>query len=205
MTTTPDRRRDRREATKREIAEAAWRLSREKGSGGWSLRDLAAEVGMRAPSLYEYFASKNAVYDVLFAQGYEELLRRAAATSRGGGPRAVARRAAHVFFDFVVEDPARHQLLFLRTLPGFEPSPESYALATQALDELEQVLVAAGAGSVKDVDLWTAVLTGLATQQVSNDPGGTRWARLVDTAVDRLLRATDGAAAPVSRSRAGRG
>ena len=172
---------------------------------GWSLRDLAAEVGMRAPSLYEYFASKNAVYDVLFAQGYEELLRRAAATSRGGGPRAVARRAAHVFFDFVVEDPARHQLLFLRTLPGFEPSPESYALATQALDELEQVLVAAGAGSVKDVDLWTAVLTGLATQQVSNDPGGTRWARLVDTAVDRLLRATDVAAAPVSRSRAGRG
>jgi AcrR family transcriptional regulator len=205
MTTTPDRRRDRREATKREIAEAAWRLSREKGLGGWSLRDLAAEVGMRAPSLYEYFASKNTVYDALFAQGYEELLRRAAATSRRGGPRAVARRAAHVFFDFVVEDPARHQLLFLRTLPGFEPSPESYALATQALDELEQVLVAAGAGSAKDVDLWTAVLTGLATQQASNDPGGTRWARLVDTAVDRLLQPTNGAAAPVSRSRAARG
>ncbi len=204
MTTTPDRRRDRREATKREIAEAAWRLSREKGLGGWSLRDLAAEVGMRAPSLYEYFASKNAVYDVLFAQGYQELLRRAAATSRRGVPRAVARRAAHVFFDFVVEDPARHQLLFLRTLPGFEPSPESYALATQALDELEQVLVAAGAGSVKDVDLWTAVLTGLATQQVSNDPGGTRWARLVDTAVDRLLQPTKKVAVPVSRSRAGR-
>lgn len=142
---------------------------------------------MRAPSLYEYFASKNAVYDLLFAQGYEELLRRAAATSQRGGSRAVVRRAAHVFFDFAVEEPARHQLLFLRTLPGFEPSAESYALATRALAQLKQVLVAAGAGSAKDVDLWTAVLTGLATQQVANDPGGRRWSRLVDVAVDRLL------------------
>ena len=33
------------------------------------------------------------------------------------------------------------------------------------------------------------VLTGLATQQSSNDPGGDRWSRLVDTAVDRLLPA----------------
>lgn len=204
MTTSPDRRRDRREATKREIAEAAWRLSREKGLGGWSLRDLAGAVGMRAPSLYEYFPSKNAVYDLLFAQGYEELLRRAAATSRRGGPRAIVRRAAHVFFDFVVEEPARHQLLFLRTLPGFEPSSEAYALATQALAELEAVLAAAGAASARDVDLWTAVVTGLATQQVSNDPGGARWARLVDTAVDRLLPPTDAPVAPVSRSRAGR-
>jgi len=66
------------------------------------------------------------------------------------------------------------------------------------------VLAAAGAGSAKDVDLWTAVVTGLATQQVSNDPGGARWARLVDTAVDRLLPPPDAAAAPVSRSRAAR-
>lgn len=191
MTAPQDRRRERRQATKLEICAAAWALSREKGLGGWSLRDLAAEVGMRAPSLYEYFDSKNAVYDALFAQGYDELLRRAGTASRRGAARTVCRRAAHTFFDFAVEDPARHQLLFLRTLPGFEPSPESYALATRALAELEDVLAAAGLGARRDIDLWTAVLTGLATQQLANDPGGTRWARLVDAAVDRLL-VTDG-------------
>lgn len=31
------------------------------------------------------------------------------------------------------------------------------------------------------------MLSGLATQQVSNDPGGSRWADLVDRAVDLLL------------------
>ncbi len=34
------------------------------------------------------------------------------------------------------------------------------------------------------MDLWTAIATGLTDQQISNDPGGDRWLRLVDTAVD---------------------
>jgi hypothetical protein len=37
------------------------------------------------------------------------------------------------------------------------------------------------------LDLWTAVMTGLTDQQISNDPGGTRWTRLVDRAVDMLM------------------
>ena len=45
----------------------------------------------------------------------------------------------------------------------------------------------AGLETQRDVDLWTAVLSGLASQQISNDPGGRRWLDLVDTAVDRLL------------------
>ena len=51
------------------------------------------------------------------------------------------------------------------------------------------VLAAAGLGAPEHVDLWTALLTGLATQQVSNDPGGDRWRRLVDPAVDMFLAA----------------
>ena len=51
------------------------------------------------------------------------------------------------------------------------------------------VLVAAGATRRKDLDLWTALLTGLASQQISNDPGGTRWTRLIDDAVDMFVAA----------------
>jgi AcrR family transcriptional regulator len=142
---------------------------------------------MRAPSLYVYFDSKNALYDAMFADGYRELLARIETTPAAGDPNEVVRSAAHVFFDFCVADPARHQLLFLRTIPGFEPSAESFAMAREALDRLVAVLDAAGAGDPESVDLWTAVLTGLATQQVSNNPGGDRWARLVDRAVDAFV------------------
>jgi AcrR family transcriptional regulator len=46
-----DRRRARHAATKQDIVAAAWRLAHERGLGGWSLRDVAEAVGMRAPSL----------------------------------------------------------------------------------------------------------------------------------------------------------
>lgn len=83
-----------------------------------------------------------------------------------------------------MEEPARHALLFLRTLPGFEPSAECYRLAQDALQRLGELLAASGADDPAAVDLWTALCTGLATQQISNDPGGRRWADLVGRAVD---------------------
>src|SRR3954452_12637715 len=182
----PDRRRVRHAATKQEIVAAAWRLARERGLGGWSLRDVAEAVGMRAPSLYVYFASKNAVFDAMFADGCAALLGRvepAAVEAEGRPADEVLRLAATMFFEFCTEDPARYQLLFLRTVPGFEPSEASYALAQQPVAAMVVVFAEAGMSAAAHIDLWTALLTGLATQQVSNDPGGSRWRRLVDPAV----------------------
>lgn len=197
----PDRRRARHAATKQEIVDAAWALARERGLGGWSLRDVAEAVGMRAPSLYVYFAGKNAVFDSMFADGCAALLRRiepAAAEAEGRPAEEVLRLAATMFFDFCQEDPARYQLLFLRTLPGFEPSPESYALAQEAVDQLARALATIGFGSPEQVDLWTALTVGLVTQQHSNDPGGDRWQRLVPAAVHMFLAAQSPAAAAES-------
>lgn len=179
-------------AVRAEIIEAAWRLARERGLAGWALRDLASAVGMRAPSLYVYFDSKFALYDAMFADGYVALLARARQLEeahQGAAAVDLVRAGATMFVDFCVEDPARLQLLFLRTLPGFEPSEESYALAQEPLAAMVRVLATAGLGAPEHVDLWTALLTGLATQQVSNDPGGDRWRRLVDPAVDMFLAA----------------
>jgi AcrR family transcriptional regulator len=171
----------------RRIVDAAWRLSRARGLTGWTLRDLGAEVGMRAPSLYGYADSKNALFDLMFADGYRQLIERIAEQERPEDPQELVREAARLFVSFAGEEPARFQLLFQFTAPGFEPSEESMALARQVLDELAGALAAAGVDEPEEVDLWTATLTGLASQQVSNDPGGDRWRRLVDVAVDRLL------------------
>jgi len=177
----------RRQETVRRILDAAWALSRERGLTGWTLRDLGAGVGMRAPSLYVYAESKNALFDLMFADGYRRLAEQIEATERSDDPRALLATAARLYVRFAAEEPVRFQLLFQFTAPGFEPSAESMALAARALGDLTEVLIVAGVDDPAEVDLWTAVLTGLASQQVANDRGGDRWLRLVDAAVDRLL------------------
>src|SRR6266508_2913055 len=182
---TRDRRAERREATRVEIVEAAWDLAGEQGLAGLSLRDIAAKIGMRPPSLYWYFGSKHAIYDAMFAAGNLELLRRMAAEDWPGEPRALMRRMARIFVEFSSEDAARAQLLFQRTIPDCEPSPESYAVAVEVLEGGRKILATAGVTDPANFDLWTALVAGLASQQVANDPGGDRWLRLVDDAIDR--------------------
>src|SRR5690348_1302163 len=73
-----DRQAERREATRREIVDAAWEIARRDGLEAVTLRDVAARVGMQPPSLYSHFASKNAIYDAMFGEawaGYLELTR----------------------------------------------------------------------------------------------------------------------------------
>ena len=137
---------------------------------------------MQAPSLYSYFPSKNAIYDAMFADGYATLLDRIE-----GVEASSLHEMARLFVDLCVEDPARYQLLFQRTVPGFEPSVESFALAQQFYERGREELAKHGLKTQADLDLWTAVMTGLTDQQISNDPGGDRWLRLVDDAVDMLL------------------
>ena len=145
---------------------------------------------MRAPSLYTHFASKHAIYDAMFADAWTQYLEieieDAAGAVESGGARAVLRRGARSFFDFAVADLARHQLMNQRTLPGFEPSPESYAPAVAVLDRFRSQLADFGVKREEDVDLCTAVIGGLVDAQLANDPGGDRWGRLLDRAVDML-------------------
>jgi AcrR family transcriptional regulator len=179
-----DRRSERREATRAEILEAAWALVREQGLGGLTLRDVAATIGMRPPSLYWYFDSKHAIYDAMFAEGNRKLLELMDLQDWPTEPRALLRRLAAGFVEFSVEDPARAQLLFQRPIPGFEPSADSYALAVEVLERGRSLLAAAGVTDPRHYDLWTGLVSGLAAQQLANDPGGDRWLHLVDEAVE---------------------
>jgi AcrR family transcriptional regulator len=190
-TPTRDRRTERREATRGEILEAAWALMRDHGVAGLSLRDLGQKVGMRAQSLYSYFDSKEAIYDALFAEGCRECLERLRRVERTGDSRADFRAGSRAFVDFCLEDHARYQLLFQRTIPGFEPSPEAYEPAVELLEASRQVLVDAGGTDPRDLDLSTALTSGLVDQQISNDPGGDRWYRLLDDALDMFFAHID--------------
>lgn len=181
-----DRRAERFAATRREILDAAWELARSQGLVSFAMRDLGAAVGMRAQSLYAYFPSKNAIYDAMFDDGNRELLGRFTAVA-DADPVAALRAHARTFVEFCVQDPVRYQLLFQRTIPGFEPSPESYAVAVEALATARARVAACGATGVRAFDAWTALTGGLVAQQNANEPGGRRWVRLLDDLIDMYL------------------
>jgi AcrR family transcriptional regulator len=168
------------------IVTTAWDLARENGLAGLSLRDLARRLGMAPASLYSYVDSKNDLYDAMFAHGYRALLA-LEPPSGGGDVRTVLRKIAHHYVTFSVEDPVRFQLLSQRTIPGFEPSPAAYALAQEAYEVLHAPLRAVVDVTQEDLDLLTALISGIVSQQVANDPGGTRWVRLLDDAVELIV------------------
>ncbi len=141
---------------------------------------------MQPPSLYSYFDSKHAIYDAMFLQGNLELLARYEALPEAEEPVEGLRAGGRLFVQFGVEDPARAQLLFLRTIPGFQPSQQTYDIAVRIV-ELAKARMRRCGIPPKYFDLWTALISGIVWQQIANEPGGDRWARLVDDVVDMFL------------------
>ncbi|HEY5856848.1 MAG TPA: TetR/AcrR family transcriptional regulator [Aldersonia sp.] len=188
MLGTPTRNRvaERREETRREILDAAWSLVREDGLAQLTLRRVAERVGMRAPSLYTHFASKNDIYDAMFGQAWAECLDASLRQIEAlpAGPRARLRGIARGFFDFSVNDLPRFQLMNQRVIPDFEPSATAYAPSLQCMQMLRNEMGAIGIVDDADVDLYVVIVGGLVDGQFANDPGGTRYARLLDRAID---------------------
>src|SRR2546421_9008248 len=151
----------RREAKVASIVAAAWKLAREHGIGGVSLHALAREVGMRQPSLYEYFDSKHELYDAMFADGNRQLLERLESLDVPREPRQAVKTFMRAFVDFALEDEARNELLFHRPIPGFEPSPDSYQIAQAVLSLAVALLRAAGIRAQGDIDCFIAMVAGL--------------------------------------------
>lgn len=182
-----DTRAIRRDATRTRILEAAWQLARRDGLAALSLHAIAEHVGMRAPSLYTYFRSKNALYDAMYADGAHELATTLAGRPVGTDPRQTLRRRVRLFIEFCTTDPIRYQLLFERSIPGFEPTPDSFAITVKALAGTRADLAEAGVHGERALDLFRAIITGLTALQIANDPGGNRWIRLQGAALEMFL------------------
>ena len=185
----PDRRTKRHLESKAEIVEAAWELARTEGVGGFSLRQVAASVGMKAPSLYQYFATKNDLYDAMFFDGYEQLRGRLSSQEgKAALSRAEIKKEGRRFFDFCTEDPIRYALMCERLIPGFTPSAESSALAETVLrTQVHSMLANLGVEDDESVRLFLAMTNGIVAQQNATNPGGREWRPLMDRAIDLFL------------------
>jgi AcrR family transcriptional regulator len=180
---TGDWRESRRRSAQDAIVEAAWVLVHEEGLAALSLRELAGRAGITTPTVYAYFESKHAIYDAMFGQAAADFAAHVAEPFETDDPPAMLLASARRFVEFCTADAARYQLLFQHLISGFEPSPGSYAPAVRALDDTREVLALNGFTDPRQLDMWTALLNGLVDQQISNDPGGDRWIRLIDDVV----------------------
>jgi AcrR family transcriptional regulator len=196
------RRAVRRRDTIDEILAVAVELMAADGVGALSLAEVARRVGVRPPSLYQYFPSKLAVYDALFQRGFRDLDEATRAAVEGvEDPVEVIRTGAGAFVSWAVTHPVQAQIMFWRPVPGFVPSAEAYRAALASQDLLRAALrAAAGAGRLapdaaeeRAVDLVSAVVAGVVTQQLANEPGVAtpdgRFTRLTATVVDLVLHA----------------
>lgn len=194
-----DRRSRRRRDTIEEILNVSLELMESDGVAALSLSAVARRVGMQPPSLYQYFDSKMAIYDALFQRGSQAVLdahRAAVAKHPEADPLQALRIGTEAFARWCVAHPIYCQLLFWRTVPGFEPSPEAYAPSVESLQDLrdalrvavEAGLLSPGAASEEGLTLHSALVAGLLSQQLANEPDASfedgRFIRLLPTVLD---------------------
>ena len=154
----------------------------EQGVAGLTLGEVARRIGIRPPSLYGYFDGKHALYDALFERGWRALqraLEQAAVTGDGADPLTAWRDGTTVLVRWAVEHPAHSALMFWRPVPGFAPSARAYepAVELEAASRAMLVRLRDTGHLAADLDLdrayraWTAIVSGVVSQQLSNAPG----------------------------------
>jgi AcrR family transcriptional regulator len=175
------RRTQRRLDTIDEILTVALEVMTEAGVGGLSLGEVARRMHIRSPSLYQYFDSKHAIYDALFASGWRQAAAVVPAADTiidAADPRATLIEATGEFVRWAVEHPVFAQLMFWRPVPAFVPSADSYAASSAVLVRFEEALRALverdvlhpDATTPHGVGAYTAIVSGVISQHLANHP-----------------------------------
>ena len=183
--------------TREEILDAALAVMAEQGVAALNLTEVARRVGLRQPSLYQYFGSRNAVYDALFERGmriHAGLFD--AAINRHSAGWAAVRAASWETVRFAAGQPELAELIFTRAVPGFTPSERAYAPSVQVAELMQTAMTAAAergelhpaAASPRGVALLLIMVGGVGTQHLANERGIeftlSRLIPLLDTALD---------------------
>ncbi|WP_432975343.1 TetR/AcrR family transcriptional regulator [Dactylosporangium sp. CA-233914] len=103
-----------------EIVAAAERLLEREGTEeALTLRSVAREAGISAPSIYTHFADRDAILDAVLDIAFERLLRLVTQSTEGvSDPVERLLAGCHAYVRFGMQDPARYRVLFGRQRAG---------------------------------------------------------------------------------------
>ncbi|MFB7085680.1 TetR/AcrR family transcriptional regulator [Streptomyces sp. NPDC056296] len=111
---------------RREIVTAVQRLLGEWGSSDrLTMRAVAKEVGISAPSIYLHFNDKTELVWAALEERYGELAAQMAAAAQAGDdvdPRGRVRAQAHAYCRFAMSSPGQYRLMFEMHQPAADPS-----------------------------------------------------------------------------------
>ncbi|HLH69657.1 MAG TPA: TetR/AcrR family transcriptional regulator [Candidatus Dormibacteraeota bacterium] len=186
---TIERRHQQREA----ILRATSRLAGERGWQQVTMRRLAAALGWKAASLYEYFSSKEELLAALVGDGFARLLARVAGDGEKPGLHELARRT----WAFAWEEPQTYQAMHgLAGVPFGPPEqPEAKALFAIVREAVQREVGDAQLDLDAAADVCWALLHGTIALAMSGRIAGgrARAARLLDVGLDALVTGWRGA------------
>jgi len=197
---------NRREQVRQDTVEEILRIAREEmkkdGVAALSLGVIARRLGMKTPSLYTYFDSKNALYDELFRRGFLEFGRwMDERPYQDGSLRENMESAMKTYMRFAQTNPDLFQLMFQRPVPDFVPSETSMAVSLAQLQEartqfahiFESGELSTTLSFEEILDIFIALQYGLTELHLANNPdlpvGEGRFGKLIPQAVQTLLDA----------------
>lgn len=105
------------------IIDSAREIMREHGVNAFNMQSLAKTVGIQAPSLYEYFPNRNAIFDALYERGLT--IFQSKVFDGLDENTSFADAVRHIFSkerQFSTEHPDLYQIVFNNALPGYEMS-----------------------------------------------------------------------------------
>ena len=129
------------------LASAAEILETE-GPDGLSVRRIAAAAHVAPMGVYNHFDSKFGIVEALFVDGFERLREALAAIADIPDPYEALREGGRRYRALALAHPMVYQVMFLRAVPGFEPSDHALELAARAFDSLVAAVERAMAAGV---------------------------------------------------------
>jgi TetR/AcrR family transcriptional regulator len=136
------------ERTAQRILDAAESIFAEKGYAGATLRDVATAVGIRTPSLYNHFPSKESLYAAVLERGLSPVLELLAEFANPQAATGEPRELIERVMKFLVDSPNLPRLILHETLAGGERlTPELRAWIGPIFEQANHIAEEAGTSS----------------------------------------------------------
>src|SRR5579884_2241782 len=175
-------RKEMREEMRKSILAAAQEIASEEGWQAVTTRKVAERIGYSQPTIYEYFANKEAILLALLRYGYEQLVTEMqAAFSSTDDPETRLLAMSEAYWDFAFRSPELYQVMhglagisFGRY--GHPDTPvevkQSFALAREAMEQWAEVKGVQRADITDLVEARRGLIHGLISLALANRVGG---------------------------------
>jgi AcrR family transcriptional regulator len=162
-------------ALRDDILTAALRLIERNGPAGFTMREVAAELGYSATAIYQHFASKEDLLLALKLQAGDLLAEEMEGARREPTLEAQLHGMAHRYLEFGLQNPAYYRLIFQDTLPGLQLSTEHHDRMRRAWSIVRETLAAwieargvLGIAADDEANISWAIVHGITSLALSN-------------------------------------